>query len=107
MTSKKTQSSTTQHGGPNTPKSTAVFTEKLSESLIEELSKIPRRPSSTQWPHNLPEDQQPIVMEVLRAKATGKIQAPCQAIVDALLKRGIDATINKVTAAVQAIKRSL
>lgn len=107
MTSKKTQSSMTQHGGQSTPKSTAVCMERLSESLLEELSRIPRRPSSTQWPYNLPEEQQPIVIEVLKAKATGKIQAPCQVIVDALLKRGIEATINKVTAAVQAVKRSL
>lgn len=80
---------------------------KEAESLLEELMRIPKRPSAAQWPYTLPEDQQQIVIEVLQAKATGKIQAPCQAIVDALLKRGIDATINKVTSAVQAIKRSL
>jgi hypothetical protein len=76
-------------------------------SLLEELMKIPKRPAAAQWPHNLPESQQAIVLEVLRAKASGQIQAPCRAIVDALQKRGIEATINKVTSAVQAIKRSL
>ena len=80
---------------------------KEAESLLDELMKIPNRPSSAKWPYTLPEDQQQIVVEALQAKASGKIQAPCQAIVDALQRRGIDATINKVTSAVQAIKRSL
>jgi hypothetical protein len=105
MTSKKTQNSTTLRGEQNMPESTVRSTTQNKPSLLELARKIPNRPTSHAWPYTLPPDQQTEVLEMIQAKADGLIETPTREMVRLCVEAGIDTTINKMSNAVQMLKK--
>ena len=74
-------------------------------SLLELARKIPNRPTKKAWPYTLPPDQQAEVLEMIQAKADGVIETPTREMVRLCVEAGIDTTVNKMTTAIQTLKK--
>lgn len=85
--------------------STVRSTTQSKPSLLELARKIPNRPTSHAWPYTLPPDQQAEVLEMIQAKADGLIETPTREMVRLCVEAGIDTTINKMSNAVQMLKK--
>ena len=105
MTTKKTQNSTTLRGEQNMPESTVRSTTQSKPSLLDLARQIPRRALTHAWPYTLPPDQQAEVLEMIQAKADGLIETPSREMVRLCIEAGIETTLNKMSNAIQALKK--
>ena len=105
MTTKSKRSSTIRHGEQNSQGSIVQSGTQSKPSLLELARQIPRRALTQAWPYTLPPDQQAEVLEMIQAKADGLIETPSREMVRLCIEAGIETTLNKMSNAIQALKK--